>query len=40
VQDVIVRMKLGEANFIKAWAKGRALTLEPAIAFALEEHDE
>jgi predicted ATPase/DNA-binding SARP family transcriptional activator len=37
-QDVIVtRNKLGERIFGVAWAEGRAMTMEQAIAFALEE---
>jgi len=31
VQDVIVRMKLGEANFIKAWDEGRGMSMDEAI---------
>jgi hypothetical protein len=32
-----VRAQLGEAAFAKAWAEGRAMTLEPAIDYALKE---
>jgi predicted ATPase/DNA-binding SARP family transcriptional activator len=32
-----VRAQLAEAAFTKAWSKGREMTLEQAIAFALEE---
>jgi hypothetical protein len=32
-----VRMQLDEAAFEKAWAEGRAMTSEQAIAFALKE---
>jgi hypothetical protein len=33
------RAKLDEAAFIAAWATGRAMTMEQAIAYALEEAD-
>jgi hypothetical protein len=37
-QDVVVtRERLDERNFEAAWGKGRAMTLEQAIEFALEE---
>jgi hypothetical protein len=32
-----VRAKLGEAMFSAAWVAGRAMTLEQAVAYALEE---
>jgi hypothetical protein len=32
-----VRTGLGEAGFVAAWAEGRALSLEKAVALALEE---
>jgi hypothetical protein len=34
-----LRRDLGEAAFAAAWAEGQALTLEQAVAFALEEGD-
>jgi len=34
------RAQLDEAAFAKAWAEGRAMTLEQAIEFALEESKE
>jgi tetratricopeptide (TPR) repeat protein len=36
---ILIRSQLGEANFIKAWAEGRAMTLEQAIAYALKEEN-
>ena len=33
----VVRNQLDETAFAKAWAEGRAMTLEQAIEFALEE---
>jgi predicted ATPase len=35
----LAREGLGEAAFGKAWAQGQAMTLEQAIAYALEEED-
>jgi predicted ATPase/class 3 adenylate cyclase/Tfp pilus assembly protein PilF len=35
-----VRASLGEAELARAWAEGRAMTLEQAIEYALEEEDE
>jgi hypothetical protein len=32
-----VRTQVGEATFTSAWAEGRAMTLEQAIAYALED---
>jgi hypothetical protein len=32
----VARAGLGEAAFAAAWAEGRALSLEEAVAFALE----
>ena len=32
-----VRSQLDEATFAAAWAEGRAMTLEQAVAYALEE---
>ena len=32
-----VRSHLHEATFVAAWAEGQAMTLEQAIAYALEE---
>ena len=32
-----VRTELGEAAFVVAWEDGRAMTLEQAIVYALEE---
>jgi len=34
---VVVHTCLGEPRFVAAWAEGRALTLEQAIAYALED---
>jgi tetratricopeptide (TPR) repeat protein len=40
-QDVgLVRDQLGEAELAAAWAEGRAMSLEQAVAFALEEDDD
>jgi hypothetical protein len=37
-QDIIAtRSQLGEEAFQSAWAQGRAMTLEQAIAFAMDE---
>jgi tetratricopeptide (TPR) repeat protein len=33
----VLRAKLDQKTFIKSWAKGKALSLDEAIAFALEE---
>jgi Predicted ATPase len=35
----VVRSQLDEATFAKAWSEGRAMTLEQAVAFALENSD-
>ncbi|MFQ5796796.1 MAG: BTAD domain-containing putative transcriptional regulator, partial [Candidatus Bipolaricaulia bacterium] len=35
-----VRTKLGEEAFAMAWAEGRAMTLEQAIAYALKKNDD
>ena len=32
-----VRKQLGETEFIRAWAEGRALSFDDAVAYALEE---
>jgi hypothetical protein len=40
-RDVAVaRAQLGETAFAAAWAEGRAMTLEQAVAYALEEAPE
>ena len=36
--DEVLRARLGDAAFAAAWAQGQALTLEQAVAYALEEH--
>ena len=36
----VVRGQLDEAAFAKAWGEGRLMTMEQAIAFALEESNE
>jgi hypothetical protein len=33
------RIRLDEATWREAWAKGRSMTLEDAIAYALEEEE-
>jgi predicted ATPase len=38
--DNAARAALGEEMFVSAWAAGRAMSLEQAIAFALEETDD
>jgi hypothetical protein len=35
-----VRSMLVEAEFIALWAEGRAMTMEQAMAFALQEGDD
>jgi hypothetical protein len=35
-----IRAQLNEAHFSAAWAEGEAMTLEQAIAYALNESDE
>jgi hypothetical protein len=33
----VARARLGEAAFVAAWEEGRALSLDQAVAYALEE---
>jgi hypothetical protein len=37
--EAAARERLGDAAFAAAWAEGRAMTLEQAIAYALGEDD-
>ena len=40
-QDInLVKSTLNEMEFTKAWAEGRAMTMEQAVEYALEELDE